>query len=580
MPVPFQTGTFLMWRSSFSTDCTLEVIEDCKWKRREDFADIQRLFELEEQMQARLNIATIRPNKITAYTWSDPSGTLEESVVLLHDGRLFNIATPQRKLLQSFEWSNIESVTVESKGDASEEGMMDLLCITLSDAGVYTFEIEDSVRAMFMFEDKMQDKISSSSAQAAAEKPRDEMVEMLLCYSKSLSTYAKYPEELGLVISETECRIVDAKANAVIDAWKWAYVQSFSGSKHSDDPTDMETFSVTVFIPEGTHTVEVARHGPSGVGWCSYEFEVEDARLLVGAFVRYAHSAHSPTPLGVHPSSPTGGAGNELPVLPKSRSLAREAVREAARAAEATAVTQGRSKRLSLVFSASGRQDTLDYRINSVKKGDMSKVVSLWHDVPLFVPYKKEWFDVKPPSVGAHDMAPLCNFICEIPKWTRKKYEIATGENHNPIKQDEKKGVLREVSLVLAAVVAVVVVVLVLVLVLGGGAAAVAVHVLPPDCISCIDLTIHLLRVELTISSCLQFKRGDLMFNYGCFPRTWEDPAHINPDAGVGGDNDPLDVCEIGMKQIQTGEVAPVKVRVYSTALCTGSVLLFLYGAE
>ena len=40
------------------------------------------------------------------------------------------------------------------------------------------------------------------------------------------------------------------------------------------------------------------------------------------------------------------------------------------------------------------------------------------------------------------------------------------------------------------------------------------------------------------------------MFNYGMFPRTWEDPEHINPDAGVGGDNDPLDVVEIGMKQI------------------------------
>lgn len=28
---------------------------------------------------------------------------------------------------------------------------------------------------------------------------------------------------------------------------------------------------------------------------------------------------------------------------------------------------------------------------------------------------------------------------------SRKKYEIATGEAGNPIKQDEKKGVLREV---------------------------------------------------------------------------------------------------------------------------------------
>ena len=83
----------------------------------------------------------------------------------------------------------------------------------------------------------------------------------------------------------------------------------------------------------------------------------------------------------------------------------------------------------------------------------------------------------------------------------RKKYEIATDEVGNPIKQDEKKGVLRE------------------------------------------------------------FKKGDIFFNYGCLPRTWEDPTFIHPDAdGCRGDNDPLDVCEIGMKIIQPGDVRPVKI--------------------
>ena len=79
--------------------------------------------------------------------------------------------------------------------------------------------------------------------------------------------------------------------------------------------------------------------------------------------------------------------------------------------------------------------------------------MSLWHDVSLRAP----------------DGDDLYNFICEIPKWTRKKYEIATDEADNPIKQDSKKGKLRE------------------------------------------------------------FKRGDLAFNYGCFPQTWEDPTHIHP---------------------------------------------------
>ena len=94
----------------------------------------------------------------------------------------------------------------------------------------------------------------------------------------------------------------------------------------------------------------------------------------------------------------------------------------------------------------------------------------------------------------------MFNFICEIPKCTRKKFEVATTEGRTPIKQDEKKGVLRE------------------------------------------------------------FKKGDIFFNYGCFPRTWEDPRHVSPDTGYPGDNDPLDVCEIGLRQVQTGEIRPVKV--------------------
>ena len=81
-----------------------------------------------------------------------------------------------------------------------------------------------------------------------------------------------------------------------------------------------------------------------------------------------------------------------------------------------------------------------------------------------------------------------------VPFAFRKKYEIATDEVGNPIKQDEKKGTLRE------------------------------------------------------------FKKGDIFFNYGCFPQTWEDPTFIHPDAdGTRGDNDPLDVCEIGARIIAPG---------------------------
>ena len=35
-------------------------------------------------------------------------------------------------------------------------------------------------------------------------------------------------------------------------------------------------------------------------------------------------------------------------------------------------------------------------------------------------------------------------------------------------------------------------------------------------------------------------------------PRTWEDPDVEHPDAKAKGDNDPLDVCEIGLKILGT----------------------------
>lgn len=90
--------------------------------------------------------------------------------------------------------------------------------------------------------------------------------------------------------------------------------------------------------------------------------------------------------------------------------------------------------------------------------------------------------------------------MCEIPKWTRAKFEVATKEPNNPIKQDEKKGVLRD------------------------------------------------------------YKHGDMLFNYGFMPQTWEDPGHVCKDTGYKGDDDPLDMVEVGCRQMQSGQVAEVKV--------------------
>ncbi|CAK8999366.1 Inorganic pyrophosphatase (Pyrophosphate phospho-hydrolase) (PPase), partial [Durusdinium trenchii] len=135
-----------------------------------------------------------------------------------------------------------------------------------------------------------------------------------------------------------------------------------------------------------------------------------------------------------------------------------------------------------------GESNTTTFRVQARKDG---KPLSLWHDVPLF-----EQDDQGQPNKDR------VHFVCEIPKWTKKKFEIATDEECTPIKQDEKKGQLRE------------------------------------------------------------FKTGaaGLFFNYGCFPQTWEDPSHFHEGCDVGGDNDPLDVCEIGMRQIGVGEVQTVKV--------------------
>ena len=115
--------------------------------------------------------------------------------------------------------------------------------------------------------------------------------------------------------------------------------------------------------------------------------------------------------------------------------------------------------------------------------GGTLKQISPWHDIPLFSPS------------GNH-----VHMITEIPKFSRAKFEIATGEPFNPIKQDTKNGKLRE------------------------------------------------------------YKYGDMCFNYGAFPQTWEDPSHTTADTGYIGDNDPIDAIEIGYKILRTGSVTKVKI--------------------
>ena len=81
------------------------------------------------------------------------------------------------------------------------------------------------------------------------------------------------------------------------------------------------------------------------------------------------------------------------------------------------------------------------------------KPISCWHEIPL------------------HAGDGLLHFVCEIPKETSAKMEVATDEPATPIKQDTKKGKLR-------------------------------------------------------------FYPYNINWNYGLLPQTWEDPAHKAADLG------------------------------------------------
>jgi len=52
---------------------------------------------------------------------------------------------------------------------------------------------------------------------------------------------------------------------------------------------------------------------------------------------------------------------------------------------------------------------------------------------------------------------------------------------------------------------------------------------------------------------------GTPFFNYGFIPQTWEDPSIISPD-GHHGDNDPLDVMEIGAFPLPMGSVNECRI--------------------
>eukprot|EP00850_Spirogloea_muscicola_P006746 SM000032S12130 [mRNA] locus=s32:667587:669674:- [translate_table: standard] len=132
-----------------------------------------------------------------------------------------------------------------------------------------------------------------------------------------------------------------------------------------------------------------------------------------------------------------------------------------------------------LELSEVGSEGTLEHRVHLETK--QGRPLSFWHSVPL------------------HAGNGLLNYVCEIPRKTRAKFEVATAEANNPIKQDSKKGKPRFYAL-------------------------------------------------------------DIEWNYGMLPQTWEDPEHASPECGGHvGDNDPVDVVEVGNRTATTGEICAVK---------------------
>uniref|UniRef100_UPI00398E71BB inorganic pyrophosphatase-like isoform X2 n=1 Tax=Pristiophorus japonicus TaxID=55135 RepID=UPI00398E71BB len=135
--------------------------------------------------------------------------------------------------------------------------------------------------------------------------------------------------------------------------------------------------------------------------------------------------------------------------------------------------------------------------------------ISPFHDIPLYAVIDKA----------------LLNMVVEVPRWSNAKMEIATEVPLNPIKQDIKNGNVRYVANI--------------------------------------------------------FPHKGYIWNYGALPQmraqvgaiclllspmvlgaawTWEDPHHQDSFTNHYGDNDPIDVCDIGSKVCSCGDVIQVKV--------------------
>ncbi|XP_002961089.2 soluble inorganic pyrophosphatase 6, chloroplastic [Selaginella moellendorffii] len=160
-----------------------------------------------------------------------------------------------------------------------------------------------------------------------------------------------------------------------------------------------------------------------------------------------------------------------------------------------SAISRALEQSVKDVDQGKGQQQSSDYQVR-----EQGEAQSMGYRAFLLGANGKTlspWHDVplKSPLGGGE----IFHFVVEIPKESSAKMEVATDEPFTPIKQDIKKGKLR-------------------------------------------------------------FYPYNIRWNYGLLPQTWEDPNHANPEVeGALGDNDPVDVVEIGERRAGLGEILRVK---------------------
>jgi 3'-phosphoadenosine 5'-phosphosulfate synthase len=112
--------------------------------------------------------------------------------------------------------------------------------------------------------------------------------------------------------------------------------------------------------------------------------------------------------------------------------------------------------------------------------------------------YDSLWHDI--PLWPNHDDETILNLVTEIPMFMTAKMEVQKAKSGNPIVQDTNDD-----------------------------------------------------------GSIRYYTYGTPFFNYGLVPQTWEDP-NIKSAAGRGGDNDPLDVIELGSGPLLMGSITPCRI--------------------